>query len=120
LLQEGKQEPENILDVAAAMYKTSQTQSAVEEAVKEVLHQDDGDDKKLGNMVEAIILRNLMCMYHLLWWSNLYLLFLFSKGLTGRRKKVRESCSIDVREPIVQVVMNHGQPLQYAFKLQVV
>jgi hypothetical protein len=77
LLQEGKQEPENILDVAAAQYKTSQTRTAVEEAVKEVLRQDDGNDEKLGNMVEAIILRNRMCEYHLPWWSNLYLLVPF-------------------------------------------
>jgi len=67
LSQEGKQEPKtrNILKVAAAKYKTSQTQAAIEEAVKEVLHQDDGDDEKLCNMVEAIILCNLMCECHL-------------------------------------------------------
>jgi len=103
LSQEGKQEPENILEVAATKYKTSQAQAAIKEAVKEVLHQDDGDDKKLCNMVEAIILCNLMCECHLPWWSNLYLLVPFSKGLTGRRKNIRKSCSIDVKEPIVQV-----------------
>ena len=65
MLQEGKQEPKNILEVAAAKYKTSQTRTAVEEAVKEVLHQDDGDDIQLGNMVEAIILCNHMCEHHL-------------------------------------------------------
>ena len=65
LSQEGKQEPKNILEVAAAKYKTSQTHAAIEEAVKEVLHQDDGDDEKLCNMVEAIILCNLMCKCHL-------------------------------------------------------
>ena len=101
--QEGKQEAENILEVAAAKYKTSHTQAAIEEAVKEVLHQDDGDDKKLCSMVEAIILCNLMCECHLLWWSNLYLLVPFSKGLTDRRKNIRKSCSIDMKEPIVQV-----------------
>ena len=101
--QEGKQEPENILKVAAAHYKTSQTQTAIEEAVKEILHQDDGDDTKLCNMVKAIILRNLMCECHLPWWSNLYLFVPFSKGLTGRRKNIRKSCNIDVKEPIVQV-----------------
>jgi len=74
LLQEGKQKPESILDVAAAKYKTSQTQTTVDEAVKEILHQDDGDDKKLGNMVEDIILCNRMCKYYLPWWSNWYLL----------------------------------------------
>ena len=61
LSQEGIQEPENILEVVAAKYKTSQTQAAVEKAVKEVLRQDDGDDEKLANMVEAIILDNRMC-----------------------------------------------------------
>jgi len=59
------------------VYKTSQTQAAVEKAVKEVLHQDDGDDEKLANMVEAIILDNRMCECHLPWWSNLCLLFPF-------------------------------------------
>ena len=34
--------------------------------------------------------------------------FLSSKCLTGRGKNVREFCRIDVREPIVQVVMDHG------------
>jgi hypothetical protein len=77
LLQEGKQEPENVLEVAAAKYKTSQTQTAIEKAVKEVLHQDDGDDQKLAHMVEAIILCNRMCEYHLPWWSNLCLLVPF-------------------------------------------
>jgi len=65
LLQEGKQKPENILKVTATKYRTSQTQTAVEEAVKDVLHQDNGDDEKLGNMVEAIILCNRMCECHL-------------------------------------------------------
>jgi len=104
LLQEGKQK-ENIFKVAAAKYKTSQTRKAIEDAVKEVLHQDDGDDEKLCNMVIAIILRNLMCECHLSWWSNLYLLAHFSKGLISRRKNVRKSCSIDsdVEELIVQV-----------------
>jgi len=101
LLQEGQQK-ENILEVAAAKYKTSQTQEAVEKAVKEVLHQDDGDDEKLCNMVKAIILGNLMCECHLPWWSNLYLLVPFSKGLTSRRKNIRKSCNIDVKEPIVE------------------
>jgi len=77
LLQEGKQEPNNILAVAAAEYKTSQTQAAVEKAVKEVLRQDDGDDEKLCDMVEALILRNRMCECHLPWWSNLYSLVPF-------------------------------------------
>jgi len=103
LSQEGKEEPEHILEVATAKYKTSQTQAAVKEAVKEVLHQDDGDDEKLCNMVEAIILCNLMCECHWPWWLNLYSLVPFSKGLTGRRKNIRKSCSIDVKEPIVQV-----------------
>ena len=83
------------MELAAAKYKTSQTRKAIEAAVKEVLHQDDGDDKKLCNLVEAIILCNLMCECHLSWWSNLYLLVHFSKGLTSRRKNVRKSCSID-------------------------
>jgi len=103
LLQEGKQEPENVLAVATAKYKTSQTRTAVDKAVKEVLHQDDGNDIKLGNMVESIILSNLMCECHLLWYSNLCLLVPFSKGLTGRRKNVTKGDSIDAREPIVQV-----------------
>jgi len=77
LLQEGKQEPNNILAIAAAEYKTSQTQAAVEKAVKELLRQDDGDDEKLGNMVEALILHNCMCGCHLPWWSNLYSLVPF-------------------------------------------
>jgi len=89
------------LEVAAAKYKTSQTQRAVEEAVKEALHQADGDDIKLCNMVEAIILRNCMCECCLPWWSNLYLFVPFSKGLTGRMKNVRESCSMDERKTIV-------------------
>jgi len=105
LSQEGEQKPENILEVAAAKYKTSHTPKAIEEAVKEVFYQDDGDDEKLCNMVEAIILRNLMCECHLSWWSNLYLFIYFSKGLSGRRKNVRKSCSIDVEEFIMQV---HG------------
>jgi len=71
LLQEGNQEPENVLAVAAAKYKTSQTRTAVEKVVKEVLRQDDGDDEKLGNMVETIILSNRMCECHLPWCSNL-------------------------------------------------
>jgi hypothetical protein len=77
LLREGKQDPKHILEVAAAKYKTSQTRTAVEEAVREVLHRDDGDDEKLCNMVEAIILHNRMCECHLPWWSNLYLLVPF-------------------------------------------
>ena len=103
MLQEGQQK-ENILEVAAAKYKTSQTRKAIKKAVKEVLHpsQDDGDDEKLCNMVKAIILCNLMCECHLPWWSNLYLLVPFSKGLTSRRKNIRKSCSIGVKEPIVE------------------
>ena len=89
LLQKGQQK-ENILEVAAAKYKTSQTRKAIEKAVKEILHQDDGDDEKLCNMVKAIILGNLMCECHLPWWSNLYLLVPFSKGLTSRRKNIRK------------------------------
>jgi len=77
LSQEGIQKPENVLKVAAAKYKTSQTQAAVEKAVKEVLRQDDGNDEKLANMVEAIILCNRMCECHLPWWSNLCLLVPF-------------------------------------------
>jgi len=77
LLQEGQQEPGNILEVATAKYKTSQTQTAIEEAVKKVLHQDNGDDEKLANMVETIILCNRMCECHLPWWSNLCLLVPF-------------------------------------------
>jgi len=77
LLQDSKQKPENILEVAAAKYKTSQTQAAVEKAVKEVLRQDDGDDEKLANMVEAIILCNRMCECHLPSWPNPCLLVPF-------------------------------------------
>jgi len=77
LLQDSKQKPENILKVAAAKYKTSQTQAAVKKAVKEVLHRDDGDDEKLVNMVKAIILCNRMCECHLPSWSNLCLLVPF-------------------------------------------
>jgi len=94
LSQHGKQ-PKNIFEVAAAKYKTSQTRKAIEEAVKEVLHQDDGNDEMLCSMVIAIILCNLMRECHLSWWSNLYLLVHVSKGLTSRRKNVRKSCSID-------------------------
>jgi len=65
LLQDGTQEPKNILKVATAKYKTSQTRTAVEKAVKKALHEDDGDDEKLGNMVETIILCNRMCECHL-------------------------------------------------------
>jgi len=57
LLQECKHDSENVVKLAAAEYRTSQTQAAVEKAVKEVLQQDDGDDAKLGHMVIDIILR---------------------------------------------------------------
>jgi len=60
LLQDGKQEPENVLKFAVAEYTTSQTQAAVEEAVKEVLSQDDGDDEKLCGMVTDIVLQHSM------------------------------------------------------------
>ena len=113
LLQESKQELENILDVAAAKYKTSQTQTAIEVAVKEVLHQDDGNDEKLCNMVEAIILHNRMCKYYLPGGQVCIYWLLFSKGLIARRKNVGKSCSIDVRETIVQIVMDHGHCTSY-------
>ena len=54
------------LALAASEYTTSQTQAAVEEAVKGVLHDDDGRDDKLSKMIIEIILKNRMpCECHL-------------------------------------------------------
>jgi hypothetical protein len=53
------------LALAAGEYMRSQTQAAVEEAVTEVLHKDDGEDDKLSKMIIDIILENCMCGCHL-------------------------------------------------------
>jgi hypothetical protein len=53
------------LALAAGEYMTSQTQAAVEEAVNEVLHKDDGEDDKLSKMIIDIILKNCKCGCHL-------------------------------------------------------
>ena len=56
---------EKTLALAASEYTTSQTQAAVEEAVKEVLHNDDGGDDKLSKMIIDTILKNCMpCECH--------------------------------------------------------
>jgi hypothetical protein len=48
------------LTLAAGEYMASQTQAAVEEAVNEVLHKDDGEDD-LSKKIIDIILKNRMC-----------------------------------------------------------
>ena len=53
------------LALAAGEYMTSHTHAAVEEAVNEVLHKDDGEDDKLSKMIIDIILKNCMCGCHL-------------------------------------------------------
>jgi hypothetical protein len=60
LLQQGEHDFGQTLAVAASKYMASQTQEAVEEAVKEVLHNDDGGDDKLSKMIIDIILKNCM------------------------------------------------------------
>jgi len=59
LSQQGEQDLGKALELAAGEYVTSQTQAAVEEAVKEVLYKDDsGEDDKLSKMIIDIILKN--------------------------------------------------------------
>ncbi|KAJ8582828.1 hypothetical protein M405DRAFT_829949, partial [Rhizopogon salebrosus TDB-379] len=58
LSQQGEQDVVKTLAIAAGEYMTSQTQAAVEEAVNEVLHKDDGEDEKLSKMIIDIILKN--------------------------------------------------------------
>ncbi|KAJ8579517.1 hypothetical protein M405DRAFT_870200 [Rhizopogon salebrosus TDB-379] len=58
LSQQGEQHLGKTLALAAGEYMTSQTQAAVEEAVKEVLDKDDGGDDKLSQMIIDIILKN--------------------------------------------------------------
>jgi hypothetical protein len=66
LLQQGENDLGKTLALAASEYMTSQTQVAVEEAVKEVLHNDDGQDDKLSKMIIDIILKNCMpCEFYL-------------------------------------------------------
>jgi hypothetical protein len=66
LLQQSEQNLGETLALAASEYMTSQTQATVEEAVKEVLHTDDGGDDKLSKMIIDIILKNCMCECHYL------------------------------------------------------
>ena len=76
LFQQGKwQEPAKYFELAAAEYKTSGTPAAVQEAVKDFLREDDGDDETLCKMIMDIILRNRMCRCHLFWMWTLFLLF---------------------------------------------
>jgi hypothetical protein len=65
LLQQGEQDLRKTLALAASEYMTSQTRAAVKEAVKEVLHKDDGGDDKLSKMIIDIILKNRMCECYL-------------------------------------------------------
>jgi len=65
LLQQGNQESEKIMQLATAEYTKTKTAAVVEKAVKDILRQDDGDDKKLCNMIMDIILQNRMCGSHL-------------------------------------------------------
>ncbi|KAJ8586176.1 hypothetical protein M405DRAFT_844068 [Rhizopogon salebrosus TDB-379] len=60
VIPSGEQDLEETLVLAASEYMTSQTQATVEEAVKEVLHTDDGGDDKLSKMIIDIILKNCM------------------------------------------------------------
>jgi hypothetical protein len=60
LLQQGENDLGKTLALAASEYMTSQTQVAVEEAVKEVLHNDDEGDDKLSKMIIEVILKNCM------------------------------------------------------------
>ena len=55
------------MELAAAEYTKTKTAAVVEEAVKDILHQDDGDDNKLCNMITDIILLNRMCKPPLSW-----------------------------------------------------
>jgi hypothetical protein len=64
LLQQGEQDFGKTLALAAGEYMTSHTQAAVEEAVEEVLHNDNGEDDKLPKMIVDIILKNCMCECH--------------------------------------------------------
>jgi hypothetical protein len=65
LLQQGEQDLGETLALAAGEYMTSQTQAAVDKAVKEVLYKDDGGDDKLSKMIIDIILKNRMCECYL-------------------------------------------------------
>jgi hypothetical protein len=69
LFQHSEQDLGETLALAASEYMTSQTQATVKEAVKEVLHTDDGGDDKLSEMIIDIILKNCMCEYYLSWKS---------------------------------------------------
>ena len=63
LSQQGNQKPGKVMEFAAAEYKTK-TAAEVEKAVKDILHQCDGDDKKLCRMIIDIILQKRMCGSH--------------------------------------------------------
>jgi hypothetical protein len=77
LFQQGKwQESAKSFELAAAEYKTSGTPVAVQEAVKDFLHQDDGDDEKLCSMIMDIVLQNRMCGCHFFCRRTLFLLLL--------------------------------------------
>jgi hypothetical protein len=60
LSQQGEQDLKKTLTLAAGEYMASQTQAAVEEALNEVFHKDDGEDD-LSKMIIDIILKNRMC-----------------------------------------------------------
>jgi len=60
LSQQGEEDFGKTLALAADEYTTSQTQAAVEEAVTDILHKDDGGDDKLCKMIIDIILKNCM------------------------------------------------------------
>jgi hypothetical protein len=61
LSQQGGQDLGKTLALAASEYMASQTQAAMEEAVNEVLHKDDGEND-LSKMITDIILKNCMCV----------------------------------------------------------
>ncbi|OAX39097.1 hypothetical protein K503DRAFT_110525, partial [Rhizopogon vinicolor AM-OR11-026] len=60
LSQQGNQKPGHLVELAAAAYTERKTAAVVEKAVKDILHQDDGDDMKLCKMIIDIILQNRM------------------------------------------------------------
>jgi len=64
--QQGTQKSVKALELAAAEYKKSGTPAAVQKAVKDVLSQYGGDDKKLCKMLIDVILQHrIMCGCHL-------------------------------------------------------
>ena len=64
LSQQGNQELEKIMELATAEYTKTKTAAVVEKAVKDILHQDDGDEDKLCKMIIDLILQNCMCESH--------------------------------------------------------